>query len=53
MICYVGRGVPIPMGAVSKAFCSNMVEIHQDSRQKANQDHQKASCFNQIKASPG
>lgn len=50
---YIGRGVPCSMGTVPKALCSNMVEIYQDSHQQANQNYQKTSCFNKIKALPG
>lgn len=38
------------MGAVPKTLCPDMVEIHKDSCQEANQDRQKTSCFNEIKA---
>jgi hypothetical protein len=41
------------MEAVPKAFCTDMVAFNQDSDLQANQDHQKASSYNQIKAISG
>ena len=52
VICYLG-GVSSSVEAVPKALCTNMVAINQDFDLQENQDHQKASCYNQIKAIPG
>ena len=51
--CYLGGGESSSVEAVPKALCTNMVAINQDFDLQANQDYQKASCYNQIKAIPG